>query len=135
MERTWLKRALLAAAILLAAACLVVLALPNEQSNDQLQGENPPQSSQQPTDPQLPQQPELPETPAEEIPQPDHDARYEMGIWEGKVAVFVPGTNHPMRITEMPVSSLPEADQQALEKRIPVYDVQQLAGFLEDYGS
>ena len=60
---------------------------------------------------------------------------YEMGIWEGKVAVFLPGTNVPMRITEMPVTSLPNADQQALKDRIPVYDAQELASFLEDYGS
>jgi hypothetical protein len=40
-----------------------------------------------------------------------------------------------MRITEMPVTSLPTADQQALKDRIPVYDAQELASFLEDYGS
>ena len=67
--------------------------------------------------------------------EPEAQHMYEMGIWEGQVAVFLPGTNVPMRITEMPVTSLPTADQQALKDRIPVYDAQELASFLEDYGS
>ena len=88
-------------------------------------------SSQEQGQPQQPQSQMEPQQTAE----PEAQHMYEMGIWEGKVAVFLPGTNVPMRITEVPVTSLPTADQQALKDRIPVYDAQELASFLEDYGS
>ncbi len=60
---------------------------------------------------------------------------YELGIWQGQVAVFLPGGTEPVTVWEMPVTALPPYDQQSLEKRIAVADQQQLASFMEDYGS
>ena len=131
MDSVWLKRGLLALAILLAAGCVAALLLPERQMDPQTQHQQGEFSSQDQGQPQQPQSQMEPQQTAE----PEAQHMYEMGIWEGKVAVFLPGTNVPMRITEMPVTSLPTADQQALKDRIPVYDAQELASFLEDYGS
>ena len=131
MDSVWLKRGLLALAILLAAGCVAALLLPERQMEPQTQNQQGELSSQDQGQPQQPQSQMEPQQTAE----PEAQHMYEMGIWEGKVAVFLPGTNVPMRITEMPATSLPTADQQALKDRIPVYDAQELASFLEDYGS
>ena len=131
MDSVWLKRGLLALAMLLAAGCVAALLLPERQMEPQTQNQQGELSSQDQGQPQQPQSQMEPQQTAE----PEAQHMYEMGIWEGKVAVFLPGTNVPMRITEMPVTSLPTADQQALKDRIPVYDAQELASFLEDYGS
>ena len=131
MDSVWLKRGLLALAILLAAGCVAALLLPERRMEPQTQNQQGEFSSQDQGQPQQPQSQMEPQQTAE----PEAQHMYEMGIWEGKVAVFLPGTNVPMRITEMPVTSLPTADQQALKDRIPVYDAQELASFLEDYGS
>ena len=131
MDSVWLKRGLLALAILLAAGCVAALLLPERQMEPQTQNQQGEFSSQDQGQPQQPQSQMEPQQTAE----PEAQHMYELGIWEGKVAVFLPGTNVPMRITEMPVTSLPTADQQALKDRIPVYDAQELASFLEDYGS
>jgi hypothetical protein len=131
MDSVWLKRGLLALAILLAAGCVAALLLPERQMEPQTQNQQGELSSQDQGQPQQPQSQMEPQQTAE----PEAQHMYEMGIWEGQVAVFLPGTNVPMRITEMPVTSLPTADQQALKDRIPVYDAQELASFLEDYGS
>ena len=131
MDSVWLKRGLLALAILLAAGCVAALLLPERQMEPQTQNQQGEFSSQDQGQPQQPQSQMEPQQTAE----PEAQHMYEMGIWEGKVAVFLPGTNVPMRITEMPVTSLPTADQQAQKDRIPVYDAQELASFLEDYGS
>ena len=131
MDSVWLKRGLLALAILLAAGCVAALLLPERQMEPQTQNQQGELSSQDQGQPQQQQSQMEPQQTAE----PEAQHMYEMGIWEGKVAVFLPGTNVPMRITEMPVTSLPTADQQALKDRIPVYDAHELASFLEDYGS
>lgn len=131
MDSVWLKRGLLALAILLAAGCVAALLLPERQMEPQAQVQQEEVSS--PEQGQL-QQPQS-QTEPQQTSEPEAQHMYEMGIWEGKVAVFLPGTDMPMRITEMPVTSLPTADQQALKDRIPVYDAQELASFLEDYGS
>ena len=131
MDSVWLKRGLLALAILLAAGCVAALLLPERQMEPQTQNQQGEFSSQDQGQPQQQQSQMEPQQTVE----PEAQHMYEMGIWEGKVAVFLPGTNVPMRITEMPVTSLPTADQQALKDRIPVYDAQELASFLEDYGS
>ena len=131
MDSVWLKRGLLALAILLAAGCVAALLLPERQMEPQTQNQQGEFSSQDQGQPQQQQSQMEPQQTAE----PEAQHMYEMGIWEGQVAVFLAGTNVPMRITEMPVTSLPTADQQALKDRIPVYDAQELASFLEDYGS
>lgn len=130
MDSVWLKRGLLALAIVLAAGCVAALLLPEQHPEPQSMPDQ--TTPQQQAQSQLPQeQPNGQQNPEPETP----NHMYEMGIWEGKVAVFLPGTDLPMRITEMPVASLPTADQAALEARILVADGQALASFLEDYGS
>lgn len=62
-------------------------------------------------------------------------ARWTLGVWQGRVAVFEGGSTAPVRVMETPVSALPEADRNALETGIPVDDPLVLAGLLEDYGS
>ncbi len=123
MERMWMRRGLLALSMLLAVVCLCALLLPKPVDKPVLQGE---------------MQVKLPQEASAEVPpmqQAQADHPYEMGIWQGNVAVFVPGEPTPVRVLEMPAASLPLADQQALEARIPIKDDLELAGFLEDYGS
>lgn len=132
MDSVWLKRGLLALGIFAAMGCVAALLLPERQMNPQTETMTDMPQTQQDTQP-LPE----PQTQSEsqQMNASQEKPMYEMGIWEGKVAVFLPGTDHPMRITGMPVASLPDADQAALKARIPVYDAQELASFLEDYGS
>ena len=137
MDSVWLKRGLLAFAALVAVGYVAAMLMTDRQREPQMQSapdQTIPQAqaqTQAPQDQMPDTQAEIQQTPEPEEPKP----MYEMGIWEGKVAVFLPGTDHPMRITEMPVNSLPTADQEALKERIPVFDAQALASFLEDYGS
>lgn len=131
MDSVWLKRGLLILAMVVAAGCVAALLLPGEQSEPQVQAQN----GQEPPRQEGQAQPQPLQEDPQQTSQQEDAPMYEMGIWEGKVAVFLPGTDFPMRITEMPVTSLPSADQQALQERIPVYDGQELASFLEDYGS
>ena len=60
---------------------------------------------------------------------------YRIAVWQGRVAVFEGAEPLPSTVLETPAASLPPADQEALEKGIPVYSKEELAGFLEDYGS
>ena len=56
-----------------------------------------------------------------------------VGVWRGYVALFDPGKEEPRQIFPCPVSSLPETDQEALEKRIPIRNASALQQALEDY--
>ena len=134
MDSVWLKRGLFALLVLVIVGSLWLLLVPDRQTEHQMQSgmEQPAPQSQDQTPQQPAQTPATPQTAPE--PEPEKHM-YEMGIWEGKVAVFLPDTDVPMRITEMPVTSLPQADQQALRERIPVYDAEALASYLEDFGS
>ena len=58
-----------------------------------------------------------------------------IAVWQGRVAVFEGAEPLPSTVLETPVDSLPPADQQALERGIPVGSREELAGLLEDYGS
>lgn len=60
---------------------------------------------------------------------------YRIAVWQGRVAVFEGAEPLPATVLETPVASLPPADQEALERGIPVNSREELAGFLEDYGS
>ena len=60
---------------------------------------------------------------------------YRVTIWQGRVAVFEGAELQPSIVLETQATSLPMSDQDALEKGIPVYSREELAGFLEDYGS
>lgn len=56
-----------------------------------------------------------------------------LGSWKGYVALFENGKEEPRQIFPCPVSTLPEADQQALEQKIPVRNNRDLQQILEDY--
>lgn len=56
-----------------------------------------------------------------------------LGSWEGYVALFDKGKEEPRQIFPCPVSSLPIADQSALEKGIIVRNQRDLQQLLEDY--
>ena len=60
---------------------------------------------------------------------------YCIALWQGRVAVFEGEEPLPVTVLDTPAASLPPADQQALERGIPVYSREELAGLIEDYGS
>lgn len=56
-----------------------------------------------------------------------------VGSWKGYLALFDPGKQEPKQIFSRLVSSLPEADQKALEAGISVRNQRDLESLLEDY--
>ena len=56
-----------------------------------------------------------------------------LGSWKGYVALFEKGREEPRQIFPCPVDSLPEADQQALQEKIPIRNARDLQQALEDY--
>ena len=122
MGSVWLKRVLLALAVVLAVVSIVQVARfapvpappPVEEPTEVLPALEPQSVS---------------------VSRPDGALRWTVGIWQGRVAVFEGEGTNPIRVMETPVSALPEADRKALEAGIRVDDPVVLAGLLEDYGS
>lgn len=56
-----------------------------------------------------------------------------LGTWKGYVALFEGGKPEPRQIFATAVSSLPEADQETLEKGIVVRNDRALQALLDDY--
>ena len=56
-----------------------------------------------------------------------------LGSWKGYVALFRKGQEEPRQIFPCPVSSLPRADQEALQEKIPIRNDRDLQQALEDY--
>lgn len=56
-----------------------------------------------------------------------------VGSWKGYLALFDPEKQEPKQIFPRLVSSLPEADQKALEAGISVRNQRDLESLLEDY--
>ncbi len=56
-----------------------------------------------------------------------------LGSWKGYVALFDRDAAEPRQIFPTQVTSLPPADQAALEKGIPVRNERDLQQLLEDY--
>ena len=56
-----------------------------------------------------------------------------LGSWKGYVALFEKNHQEPLQIFPYKVSSMPLADQAALEQGIPVRNQRDLNEILEDY--
>lgn len=56
-----------------------------------------------------------------------------LGVYEGKVALWIDGFSKPYYISEYSVRLLPPADQQRLEQGIKVRSREELNRLLEDY--
>lgn len=56
-----------------------------------------------------------------------------LGSWKGYVALFEKGSQEPRQIFPCLTESLPEADQKALEEKIPIRNSRDLQQALEDY--
>lgn len=56
-----------------------------------------------------------------------------VGSWKGYLALFDQGAKEPKRIFPYSIDSLPQADQEALQKGILVRNDRDLAQLLEDY--
>ena len=56
-----------------------------------------------------------------------------LGCWKGHIAIFAGNSTEPWQIFPNKVSSLPAADQEALEKGILVRNDRDLQQLLEDY--
>lgn len=62
-------------------------------------------------------------------------ALYTLGVWEGQLAVFEGEAAFPQKLYDVPVSSLPPAEQEKLKKGISVDSAEALQVLLEDYTS
>ena len=118
MGSVWLRRILLAVAVVLAVVFIV-------------------QAVRFAPVPEPPKSEDTAAVPAQEPLQitQSAQARWTVGVWQGSVAVFEGESTQPSRVLETPVTALPVCDRQALEAGIPVDDPEVLAGLLEDYGS
>ena len=60
-------------------------------------------------------------------------ARYTIGEWEGRLAVFEGGSPQPRQVFEVYVDALPEELRQRVKEGVPARDDTQLSVLLEDY--
>ena len=56
-----------------------------------------------------------------------------IGIHNGKIAIWMDGSEKPAKVLPYSAELLPKADQEALRKKIPFEDVQDLAELVQDY--
>lgn len=56
-----------------------------------------------------------------------------MGVYNGHIALWADEDPEPRQVFPYAVASLPEADQAALEKGIPIESQEQLCKYLEDF--
>ena len=62
-------------------------------------------------------------------------AAYTIGGWQGKLAVYVGGSNTPRDVYDIYISSFPPQEQEKLTAGIPVQNEEELNSLLEDYTS
>ncbi|MEG2173943.1 MAG: hypothetical protein RR135_00470 [Oscillospiraceae bacterium] len=62
-------------------------------------------------------------------------ARYRLGGYNGKLAVFIIGKKEPEIVFDVYLHYLPDVDRQRLDEGIEVADYQQLIRLIEDYTS
>lgn len=63
------------------------------------------------------------------------EERYTIREYQGNIAVFMEGVDHPFRITDVDVHTLPKVDQEQLSQGIQVTSTDELNRLLEDYCS
>lgn len=63
------------------------------------------------------------------------EERYTIKEYQGNIAVFMEGVDHPFRITDVDVHTLPKMDQEQLSQGIQVTSTDELNRLLEDYCS
>ena len=87
---------------------------------------------------QTAQEPDLPAVsgqtePAQPILQENNSPVYRLGTSQGRLAVFVEGSDEPEMVLDVYLSTLPEADRLLLEQGIEAQSYAQLVSMIEDY--
>ena len=77
----------------------------------------------------------LSEISAEEQPSTANEDKYRLSVYENKVAAFENGKDHPIYISDVYLSTLPETDRELLKKGIYAPDRKALNRLIEDYCS
>lgn len=70
-------------------------------------------------------------TAQEQEPQPLYFVR----VMDGVLAIYPYGSDTASEVTDIRLSSLREYDQRLMERGFPLYSEEDLASFLEDFGS
>lgn len=71
----------------------------------------------------------------EPTPTPEPEQEYIVRAHQGCMAVFRPGENAPLEVTDTRIASLRRADQMLLREGIPVRGNEALAKLLEDFSN
>ena len=87
---------------------------------------------------QTAQEPDLPAVsgqtePAQPLPQENNSPVYRLGTSQGRLAVFVEGSDEPEMVLDVYLSTLPEVDRLLLEQGIEAQSYAQLVSMIEDY--
>ncbi|MBP1559528.1 MAG: hypothetical protein J6B40_08205 [Oscillospiraceae bacterium] len=87
---------------------------------------------------QTAQEPDLPAVsgqtePAQPILQENNSPVYRLGTSQGRLAVFVEGSDEPEMVLDVYLSTLPEVDRLLLEQGIEAQSYAQLVSMIEDY--
>lgn len=70
---------------------------------------------------------------ASEPPEEPASFCYELGVYQDRLAVYTSGQPAPTQILDIPLAGLPEADQELLERGIPLNSEEELRQAIEDY--
>ncbi len=63
------------------------------------------------------------------------ETAYTLGIYEGKLALFMNESRYPLKIYEVSARTLPEFDQTRLAEGIEIFSEEQLFSLIEDFTS
>lgn len=70
---------------------------------------------------------------AQPLPQENNSPVYRLGTSQGRLAVFVEGSDEPEMVLDVYLSTLPEVDRMLLEQGIEAQSYAQLVSMIEDY--
>lgn len=71
--------------------------------------------------------------PTQPLPQENNSPVYRLGTSQGRLAVFVEGSDEPEMVLDVYLSTLPEVDRMLLEQGIEAQSYAQLVSMIEDY--